>query len=51
MLRLTCCAVKIRSQHEFKEFVEQASKDQFGLKIKLTGGNVANRVFPFRIMI
>jgi hypothetical protein len=36
-------------EHEFKEFIEQASKDQFGLKVKLTGGNVANRVVPVRI--
>jgi TolB-like protein len=36
-------------EHEFKVFVEQASKDQFGLKIKLPNGNVANRVLPVRI--
>jgi TolB-like protein/Tfp pilus assembly protein PilF len=35
--------------HEFKAFVEQASKDQFGLKVKLPGGNVANRVLPVQI--
>jgi adenylate cyclase len=35
--------------HEFKAFVEQASKDQFGLKVKLPNGNVANRVLPIRI--
>ena len=35
--------------HEFKTFVEHASKDQFGLKIKLPNGNVANRVLPVRI--
>jgi TolB-like protein len=29
--------------------VDQASHDQFGLKVKLTGGNVANRVLPIRI--
>lgn len=29
--------------------MEQASKDQFGLKVKLPGGNVANRVLPVRI--
>jgi len=35
--------------HEFKPFVEQASHDQFGLKIKLPNGNVASRVLPVRI--
>ena len=29
--------------------MEQASKDQFGLKVKLPNGNVANRVLPVRI--
>jgi hypothetical protein len=36
-------------EHEFKVFVEQASKDQFGLKVKLPSGNVASRVLPVRI--
>ena len=36
-------------QHEFKVFVEQASKDPFGLKIKLPSGNVASRVLPVMI--
>jgi TolB-like protein/Tfp pilus assembly protein PilF len=36
-------------EHEFKAFVEQASEDQFGLKVKLPGGNVASRVLPVRI--
>jgi hypothetical protein len=36
-------------EHEFKAFIEDASKDQFGLKIKLPNGNVANRVLPVRI--
>jgi hypothetical protein len=35
--------------HEFKAFIEQASKDQFGLKVTLPNGNVATRVFPVRI--
>ena len=35
--------------HEFKAFVERASGDQFGLKIKLPDGNVASRVLPVRI--
>jgi TolB-like protein len=36
-------------EHEFKAFIDQASKDQHGLKIKLPGGNIANRVLPVRI--
>ena len=36
-------------EHEFKAFVEQASKDQFGLKVKLPNGNVSSRVLPVRI--
>jgi hypothetical protein len=36
-------------EHEFKAFIEGTVKDQFGLKIKLPNGNVANRVLPVRI--
>ncbi len=36
-------------EHEFKPFVELASQDQFGLKVKLINGNVASRVLPIRI--
>jgi dienelactone hydrolase len=36
-------------EHEFKVFVEQASRDQFGLKVKLSGGNIGNRILPVRI--
>ncbi len=39
----------MHGRHEFKAFVEQASKDQFGLKVKLPNGNIANRIFPVRI--
>ncbi|MBN2480531.1 MAG: hypothetical protein JXB19_02230 [Bacteroidales bacterium] len=35
--------------HEFKAYVEQTSKDEFGLKVKLPNGNVASRVLPVRI--
>jgi non-specific serine/threonine protein kinase len=31
---------------EFRTFVEQASYDKFGLKIKLPDGNVASRILP-----
>jgi tetratricopeptide (TPR) repeat protein len=36
-------------EHEFKAFVEQASADDFGLKVKLANGNIASRVLPIRI--
>jgi tetratricopeptide (TPR) repeat protein len=36
-------------EHEFKAFVGQASQDKFGLKVKLSGGNVASRVLPVHI--
>jgi hypothetical protein len=36
-------------EHEFKAFINQASRDQYGLKMKLPGGNVANRVLPVQI--
>ncbi len=36
-------------EHEFKAFVEQASADRFGLKVRLPNGNVASRVLPVRI--
>ncbi len=35
--------------HELKAFVNKASADQFGFKVKLPNGNVANRVLPIRI--
>src|SRR5512136_2408323 len=33
-------------EHEFRAFVDQASKDQYGLKVKVPGGNIASRVLP-----
>ncbi len=36
-------------EHEFKSFVEKASNDQFGMKVKLKDGNVASRVLPVQI--
>ena len=35
--------------NELKAFVNKASCDSFGLKVKLPNGNVANRVLPIRI--
>jgi TolB-like protein len=47
--RTYCDPKSFAWEHEFKAFVEQASQDQFGLKVKLLGGNVANRVLPIQI--
>ena len=47
--RTYCDSKSFAWEHEFKTFVEQASHDQFGLKIKLPGGNVANRILPVQI--
>ncbi len=35
--------------HEFKTFIDQASLDQFGMKIRLSNGNVSTRVLPIQI--
>jgi TolB-like protein/Tfp pilus assembly protein PilF len=47
--RTYCDPKSFAWEHEFKAFVEQASKEQFGLKVKLPNGNVASRVLPVRI--
>ncbi|MGD0753617.1 MAG: hypothetical protein ABR927_01040 [Bacteroidales bacterium] len=47
--RTYCDPKSFAWEREFKAFVEQASHDQFGLKVKLPNGNVANRVLPVRI--
>ncbi len=47
--RTYCDPKSFAWEHEFKAFVEDASKDQFGLKVKLPNGNVASRVLPVRI--
>ena len=47
--RTYCDPKSFAWEHEFKAFVELASQDQFGLKVKLPNGNVANRVLPIRI--
>ncbi len=43
---LTAIRKSFAWEHEFKAFVEIASHDQFGLKIRLHDGNIANRVLP-----
>jgi tetratricopeptide (TPR) repeat protein len=47
--RTYCDPKSFAWEHEFKAFIELASKDKFGLKVKLPNGNVANRVLPIRI--
>jgi tetratricopeptide (TPR) repeat protein len=47
--RTYCDPKSFAWEHEFKAFVEKASNDQFGLKIKLPNGNVASRVLPIQI--
>jgi TolB-like protein/Flp pilus assembly protein TadD len=47
--RTYCDPKSFAWEHEFKAFIEEASKDQFGLKIKLPDGNVASRILPVRI--
>ncbi len=42
--RTYCDPKSFAWEHEFKTFVELASTDQFGLKVKLPNGNVASRV-------
>ena len=47
--RTYCDPKSFAWEHEFKTFIEQATKDQFGLKVKLPNGNVASRVLPVKI--
>ena len=47
--RTYCDPKSFAWEHEFKAFIEQASHDQFGLRITLPNGNVASRVLPVRI--
>jgi tetratricopeptide (TPR) repeat protein len=47
--RTYCDTKSFAWEHEFKAFIEQASKDQLGLKVILPNGNVASRVLPVRI--
>jgi TolB-like protein/Tfp pilus assembly protein PilF len=50
IISLTYCDPKSFAwEHEFKAFGEQASRDQFGMKVKLSRGNVASRVLPIQI--
>ena len=47
--RTYCDPKSFAWEHEFKAFIEQGSHDQFGLKVRLPGGNVVSRILPIRI--
>lgn len=47
--RTYCDPKSFAWEHEFKAFVEKASGDRFGLKVRLPNGNVASRILPVRI--
>ena len=47
--RTYCDTKSFAWEHEFKAFVKLATEDQFGLKVKLPNGNVANRILPVQI--
>jgi hypothetical protein len=47
--RTYCDPKSFAWEHEFKAFVDLASQDQFGIKVKLPNGNVTSRVLPIRI--
>ena len=47
--RTYCDPKSFAWENEFKAFIGQASRDQYGLKVKLPGGNVTNRVLPVQI--
>jgi tetratricopeptide (TPR) repeat protein len=47
--RTYCDPKSFAWDHEFRAFVQHASNDRFGLKVKLPTGNVASRVLPVRI--
>jgi TolB-like protein/Flp pilus assembly protein TadD len=47
--RTYCDPQSFAWEHELKAFIDQASRDPFGLKVRLPNGNVANRVLPVQI--
>ena len=47
--RTYCDPESFAWQNEFIPFVDQASKDRYGLKVRLPNGNVASRVLPVYI--
>jgi len=47
--RTYCDPKSFAWENEFRAFIDQASKDRFGLKVTLPDGNVSLRVLPVRI--
>lgn len=47
--RTYCDPKSFAWENEFRVFIEEASRDRFGLKVKLPNGNVALRVLPVQI--
>ena len=47
--RTYCDPKSFAWEYEFKAFVEQASIDNYGLKIKVPNGNVVSRILPVLI--
>jgi len=47
--RTYCDPKSFAWDNEFKSFINQASRDRFGLKVRLLNGNVASRVLPVQI--
>ena len=47
--RTYCDPKSFAWEHEFMRFIEQASLERFGLRVRLPNKNVANRVLPVRI--
>ncbi len=47
--RTYCDPKSFAWEHEFKAFLKQVSNDRYGPKVKIPGGNVANRVLPVQI--
>ena len=47
--RTYCDPKSFAWQNEFKAFIELATADQFGLKVRLPKGNVASRILPVQI--
>jgi tetratricopeptide (TPR) repeat protein len=47
--RTYCDSRSFAWEHELVAFVEEATKDRFGLKVRLPNSNIASRVLPVRI--
>ncbi len=47
--RTYCDPKSFAWEHEFKAFIETATRDEYGLKVRLQGGNISIRVLPVQI--